>query len=387
MKTKICVITSSRADYGLLKNLIKKLKNSNVFNLQLIVTGSHLSEKHGFSINEILNDRLRIDKKIKIIGKTDTHTEILKNVTHATDKMLDALSQLNPKMVIILGDRYEIFSTATAAAFLQIPIAHIHGGEITEGAIDDMLRHVITKFSNLHFTSTIDHQKRVIQLGENPKNVFNVGALGVENIIQTKLKSLSSLQSNIDFKFRERNILVTYHPVTLDENPILGIDILLRVLDKFKNVGMIFSYANADILGSEITEKITYFQNNRDNVKIYKNLGQTNYLSCLKYCDGIVGNSSSGIIEAPSMKKWSINIGDRQKNRTKAKSIFDVPIDEKKIFNKLNLLLSKKKIVHDSDFINPYYKKNTSSLIYKTLVKFSKEKIANKKFYDVNFKF
>ena len=384
-KNKICVVTSSRADYGLLKPLIIKFSNSEFFKLQLVVTGSHLSKNHGYTVNEIIDDNIPINKKIEIINKTNTIEDIGKISANAFYKMIDVLSELKPQIVLILGDRYEILSCALASTFLHIPVAHIHGGEITEGAIDDMLRHAITKLSQIHFTSNIVHKRRVIQMGEQPKNVFNVGSLGVENLKNLKLLNLDKLQKQIDFKFRKKNLLITYHPVSLDENPNIGIDILLKSLSNFSETGMIFTFANADIKGEYISQRISKFAKNNDNVKLIHNLGQINYFSCLRYCDGMVGNSSSGIIEAPSMNKWSINIGNRQKGRLKANSVFDVEINEEKITKQLNFLLEKSLKIPSSDFINPYSKKNTSSRIYEIIKSINTENIFKKQFFDINF--
>ena len=384
-KNKICIISSSRADYGLLKPLIMKFLNSEFFKLQLVVTGSHLSKKHGYTVNEIIADNIPIKKKVKVIHKTNTKEDIGKNSANAFYKMIDVLSELKPHMVLILGDRYEILSCALASSFLHVPIAHIHGGEITEGALDDMLRHAITKLSQIHFTSNMVYKRRVIQMGEKPKSVFNVGSLGIENLKNLKLMTLDRLQKQIGFEFRKKNILITYHPISLDENPNIGIDVLLKSLSNFSEIGMIFTFANADIKGEYINQEILKFAKNNDNVKLIHNLGQINYFSCLKYCDGMVGNSSSGIIEAPSMKKWSINIGNRQKGRLKANSVFDVEINETKITKKLNFLLKNNLKIPLSDFVNPYSKKNTSIRIYEILKNVNTENIFKKKFFDINF--
>ena len=350
MKNKICVVTSSRADYGLLRFLIHKIEMSKFFDLQLVVSGSHLSKIHGYTLNEIIKDNITISKKIETISKTNTREDIANNVSNTIQKMTKAFSSLKPDMVLLLGDRYEIFSTAIASAFLNIPIAHIHGGELTEGAIDDVLRHSITKLAHIHFTSTMIYKKRVIQMGEQPKSVFNVGSLGVDNLNKLNLIDIKTLQKNLDFQFKSKNIMVTYHPVSLNENPVDGINILLNALNNFKEIGIIFTYPNADILSTKIIENILNFEKNNDNVKVFSNLGQIKYFSCLKYCNGVVGNSSSGIIEAPSLKTWTINIGSRQKGRVRAPSVFDVKTNKKEIINKLNFLLNDKKYFFKNKF-------------------------------------
>lgn len=384
MKNKICVVTSSRADYGLLRFLIHKIELSSFFELQLVVSGSHLSKIHGYTLNEIIKDNITISKKIEIISKTNTREDIANNVSNTIKRMGEAFSSLKPDMVLLLGDRYEIFSTAIASAFLNIPIAHIHGGELTEGAIDDMLRHSITKLAHIHFTSTMVYKKRVIQMGEQPKSVFNVGSLGVDNLHKLNLIGKKTLQKNLDFQFKSKNIMVTYHPVSLNENPVDGINILLNALNNFKEIGIIFTYPNADILSTKIIESISDFERNNDNAKVFSNLGQIKYFSCLKHCNAVVGNSSSGIIEAPSLKTWTINIGSRQRGRVRAASVFDVKTNKNEIVNKLNFLLNEKKSFSKINFKNPYFKKNTVDAIFEALVKFSKERIVNKKFFDIS---
>ena len=384
MKTKICIISSSRADYGLLKNLIKTIEKSEKFFLQFIVTGSHLSNKHGSTIQEITDDKVKIDKTVNILKKKNTNKDIGLTVGHSVQKFVKVMSELSPDITLILGDRYEIFSAAISSAFLQIPIAHIHGGEITEGAIDDNLRHAITKLEQVHFVSTETYRKRVIQMGEQQGQVYKVGSLGVENLKSTKLLPKNKVEDILLFKFLKRNIIVTYHPVTLDKDPAKGIDILLKVLSKFPEIGKIFTYANADVLGYEITKKIKKFVIEDKNSKVFSNLGQINFFSCLKYCDGIVGNSSSGIIEASSLKKWSLNIGNRQKGRLKPCCVFDVKLKEEDIFKKLRFLLKNKDSTKNLSYKNPYFKKNTSLNIVKKLELFNTKEISRKKFFDIN---
>tara|TARA_A100001015_G_C15020690_1_gene727838 strand:- start:2003 stop:2905 length:903 start_codon:yes stop_codon:yes gene_type:complete len=298
--------------------------------------------------------------------------------------MISVISELKPNLILILGDRYDIFSAALASSFLKIPIAHIHGGEITEGAIDDMIRHCITKLSHFHFTSNYNYRRRVIQLGENPKYVFNVGSLGVENLKNLDLLNQELLEKEIGFKFQKRNIIVTYHPLTLADNPLWGIDELLMSLEKFKNLGIIFTFPNADLKSTRIIQQISKFDEKNSNSKIFSNLGQKKFFSCLKYCDGIIGNSSSGIIEAPSLNTWTINIGDRQKGRIKGNSIFDVEINTEKITEKLLFLLNKNNL-KEVNFSNPYDKKDTAKNILSILKNVTQEKIFNKSFFDVNY--
>ena len=385
MKIKICVVSSSRADYGILKNLMLEFISSNNFELQLIVTGSHLSYQHGYTIKEILSDGIKVDQKVRIINKTDVPIDIANIFGNTVTKMTKPLSRLKPDVLLLLGDRYEIFAAAISATILKIPIAHIHGGEITEGAMDNVMRHCLTKLSHIHFASNIVYKKRIIQMGELPQNVHNVGALGVENTKKLKFVTLEKLEHNLNFKFYNKNILISYHSVTLDENPIYGIEVILKVLKKFKDVGLIFTYANADIKGTIINNKIIKFVEKNKNAVVFSNLGQLKYLSCLKYCDGIIGNSSSAIIEAPSVNTWSINIGNRQKGRIKSKSVFDEEININSIEKTLQSLLKKEKNDNTINYVNPYEKSNTKNSILDILVQTDIKKIFVKKFFDINY--
>jgi GDP/UDP-N,N'-diacetylbacillosamine 2-epimerase (hydrolysing) len=359
--------------------------SSNNFEFQLIVTGSHLSYQHGYTIKEILSDGIKVDQKVRIINKTDVPIDIANIFGNTVTKMTKPLSRLKPDVLLLLGDRYEIFAAAISATILKIPIAHIHGGEITEGAMDNVMRHCLTKLSHIHFASNIVYKKRIIQMGELPQNVHNVGALGVENTKKLKFVTLEELEQNLNFKFYNKNILISYHSVTLDENPIHGIEVILKVLKKFKNVGLIFTYANADIKGTIINNEIIKFVKKNKNAVVFSNLGQLKYLSCLKYCDGIIGNSSSAIIEAPSVNTWSINIGNRQKGRIKSKSVFDEEIHLNSIEKTLQSLLKTENNDNTINYVNPYEKSNTKNSILDILVKTDIKKIIAKKFFDINY--
>ena len=312
----ICVVTSTRADYGIMSRLIDMMYKDNDINLQLIATGMHLSEKFGLTVNEI---KIPIAKKIDIeIEKEPSHSLAL-----TIEKFSQAFKELNPDLVLILGDRYEIMGVATASMLNNIPIAHIHGGEVTQGAIDDAIRHSITKMSHLHFTSCEAYRKRVIQLGENPQSVFNVGSLGVENIKKTSLMTKEELEKSIDFKFAQKNLLVTFHPVTLEGNSTEQFSELLSALEELKDTNIIITAPNSDKGNEELFELINDFVQTHINTKFIKSLGMVRYLSAIQYVDAVVGNSSSGIIEVPSFKKPTVNIGSRQKGRIQAKSIIN----------------------------------------------------------------
>jgi GDP/UDP-N,N'-diacetylbacillosamine 2-epimerase (hydrolysing) len=303
MKRKICVVTGTRAEYGLLYWLMKEIESNKDLELQLIITGMHLSPEFGLTYKEIEKE-FKIDKKIEMLLSSDTPVGISKSMGLAQISFAEAYDELKPDIVVVLGDRYEIFSAVSAALVSRIPIAHIHGGEITEGAIDEAFRHSITKMSHIHFTATEEYRKRVIQLGENPDRVYNVGAMGIENIRRIKLLSKEEFEKSINFKLNEKNILVTFHPVTLENNTAENqFSELLEAIDKLKNTNIIFTKANSDTDGRIINKMIDeYVLKNRHKAIAFTSLGQLRYLSAMQYVDAVVGNSSSGIVEDPSFK-------------------------------------------------------------------------------------
>jgi len=371
---KICVVTSTRAEYGIMSRLIEKINQDTDLELQLFVTGMHLSEKFGHTIDEITQP---ITKTIDIeIEKEPAHTLSL-----AIENFSKTFSELTPDIVVILGDRYEIMGVAQAAMLNNVPIAHIHGGEATEGAIDEAIRHSITKMSHLHFTSCEDYRKRVIQLGENPERVFNVGALGVENIKTIPLMSKEDLEKSLDFKFNEYNLLVTFHPVTLEGNSKEQFNELLMALDKLEDTNIIITCPNSDSGNEEIFELIQEFEQKQENVKAYKSLGLKRYLSCLQFVNAVVGNSSSGIVEVPSFGIATVNIGNRQKGRIQAASVINCEPKTKDILNAIQKALK-------GDFSNtqnPYEGNNTANNILKILKEIPLDGILQKKFYNIDF--
>jgi len=356
MKKKICVVTGSRAEYGLLFPLIKEILSDKDLVLQLIVTGMHLSKEFGCTYKEIKNDGIKIDCKVDIDLGSDTPEGISNAMGLAMIGFAKAYKKLNPDMVVVLGDRFEIFSAVTSAYVAKIPIAHLHGGEVTEGAIDDAFRHCITKMSYLHFTSAIEYRNRVIQLGESPNRVFNVGAIGLDNIKNLKLLTKSELEKQIGFVFGKKNLLVTYHPVTLENNTSKAqFKNILDALDKLKDTKIIFTKTNADTYGKVINKMIDgYVQKKPSKASVYASLGKLRYLSTLKYVDAVIGNSSSGIIEAPSFKVPTINIGDRQKGRIKADSIIDCSPNKKEISKAISKIYSKSVSNKLKHIVNPY---------------------------------
>ena len=322
---KICVITGTRAEFGLLRPLIELIANDNELQLQLIATGMHLSPEFGYTLNEITEAGFMVDKKVECLLSSDSSIGVSKTIALAISGFADALAELTPDLVVVLGDRTEILGAVIATAMVNIPIAHLHGGETTEGAYDEAIRHSITKFSHLHFTSTEAYRKRVIQLGEHPDTVFNVGAIGLDAIKKLPLLDKASFEQTIGFKLKERNILITYHPVTLEkEAPIETFENILTALDELTDTALIFTHANSDKNGRIINKMITeYVSNHKDKAVEFKSLGQLRYLSALQYVDFVIGNSSSGILEVPAFYIPTINIGDRQKGRICNESVIN----------------------------------------------------------------
>lgn len=381
---KICVVTGTRAEYGLLYWLMKEIESDKDLELQLIVTGMHLSPEFGLTYKEIEKD-FKIDKKIEMLLSSDTSIGISKSMGLAQISFAEAYDELNSDMVIVLGDRYEIFSAVSAAMIARIPIAHLHGGETTEGAFDESIRHSITKMSHLHFTATDEYKNRVIQLGEHPNRVFNVGGIGIENIKRLKLLSKEEFEKSIDFKLNKKNVLVTFHPVTLENSTAKEqFQELLDAIDELEDTNIIFTKANSDTDGRVINQMIDeYVAKNFHKSIGFSSLGQLRYLSALQFVDAVVGNSSSGFTEAPSFKIGTINIGDRQKGRIKAESVIDCISNKekiKKVFEKLYSLEFQNIL---SDVQNPYGNGCASTKIIEEVKKVDLTDILKKTFYDI----
>jgi GDP/UDP-N,N'-diacetylbacillosamine 2-epimerase (hydrolysing) len=324
MRKKICVITGSRAEYGLLRWLMTDLREDPAFELQLIVTGMHLSPEFGLTYREIESDGFCIDRKLEMLVSSDSPTGISKSMGLGLIAFGEAFAQLQPDLVLVLGDRFEIFSATAAAMVAALPVAHLHGGERTEGAFDEAIRHSITKMSHLHFVAAEEYRRRVIQLGEDPAHVFLSGGLGVDAIHRVKLLDRPSLELSLDFKFGSRNLLVTFHPETLNAGAAsIQMLELLEALDAMKDVQLLFTMPNADSGGRALIEILNDFVATHSNAKAFTSLGQVRYLSCLAQVDCVIGNSSSGLTEMPSFRKATINIGDRQRGRLKASSVID----------------------------------------------------------------
>ena len=381
---KICIISGSRSEFDLLRNLIVEIKKDRFFNSKLLITGSHLSKFFGNTVEYIKKQKIKINYKVNISIKGDSTKQISNSFSVGLKKFTKIFSKLKPDAIIVLGDRYEIFSTVISATLKKIPIIHIHGGEVTSGSMDEGIRHSITKLSHVHFVSSENYKKRVLQLGETKKNVFNVGSLGVESIKKNKFLSRNKLQSFLRIKFLKKIVLVSLHPETLEKKlnkeNLKNFFNALKTLDKHT---IIFTMPNADIGYKFILNKIKEFTKNRKNAFLFKSLGHQKYFSLCKFIDFHIGNSSSGIIELASFRKPSINVGMRQSGRMKPKNVIDCDYKKENILKKIQVATCtkfKKKIIY---LKNPYYKRDTSKKILKNLKKINFNKILYKKFVDI----
>ena len=381
---KICVVTGTRAEYGQLRFLIQGIEQSKHLKLCLIATGSHLSNKFGLTYKDIEADGLNINYKIKILGDSDTSESIAKSMGRLMIKLADVFKEEKPNLVLILGDRYEIFVAASSAMIARIPIAHIHGGEKTEGAIDDAIRHSITKMSHFHFVAHNEYRKRVIQLGEDPKKILTVGGLGVDCIKNIQFLDIQELQKSLSFTFGEKNLLVTFHPVTLEKgSTLIQMKELLSALSELKKTHIIFTMPNADPENEVIISMLKEFVNQYKNSKLFSSLGQLRYLSTILHVDCVIGNSSSGLCEVPSFKKPTINIGNRQKGRIKAGSVIDCDPNRVEILKAIKKSYSvnfMKKLKYTK---NPYGSGDASKKILKYLEMQEFVGSLNKSFIDI----
>ncbi len=381
---KICVFTGTRAEYGLLKPLMDEIKKDKELELQIMASGMHLSPEFGLTYKEIEKDGFKIDEKVEILLSADTPTAINKSIGLGIIGFADALNRLKPDISIVLGDRFEALAFAITNYIMKIPIAHLYGGEATFGSIDEGIRHAITKLSYLHFTSTETYRNRIIQLGEHPLRVFNVGALGIDNIIKMKLLSREELEKKIGRKLKKYNYLITFHPETFEkEQTTTHLQQLLKVLDEEKDCLLIFTKANADNEGRSINKILEEFvSKNKDKALLFTNMGQLFYLSTMKHADAVIGNSSSGIIEAPSLKTPTINIGNRQKGRIKAESIIDCKPEYKDIKKALEIIKSKKFKEKIKKIKSPFGDGKAAEKILKVLKNFNLSDV-KKEFFDL----
>jgi len=384
-KRKICVVTGSRAEYGLLYWLMKGIADDADLQLQLVVTGMHLSPEFGSTYRTIEEDGFTIDRKVEMLLSSDSAVGVSKSMGLGVAGFADALSDLMPDLLVVLVDRFEVFSAVSAAMVAGIPVAHLHGGERTEGAMDEAIRHAITKMSHLHFTSTDEYRNRVVQLGEVPDRVFNVGATGIDNIRRLPLLSRDAFESSINFRLAAKNLLITFHPVTLEDATAREqFTIVLQALNELEDTHLIFTKANADTDGRIINQMIDDFvAQHSDKSVAYTSLGQLRYLSAMQFVDGVVGNSSSGLIEAPSFGIGTINIGDRQRGRVKAASVIDCPPDFAELQSALETLFSSCFKERLKQVSNPYGGGDTAEKILQVLRSYPLAGILKKRFYDL----
>jgi len=383
---RICVVTGTRAEYGLLKPVIERIHRDKELELYLVVTGMHLSVEFGLTYREIEADGYKIDKKIEMLLSADTPASIIKSMGVEMIGLADAFEEAKPDMLVALGDRYEMLAAAAAAMVHRIPIAHIHGGELTEGIMDEAVRHSITKMSALHFTATEEYKRRVIQLGERPESVFHVGSLGVEGIRTLQLIEKNRLEELLGFRFGRDTVMVTFHPVPLEQSSVESqFACLLHALGKFAGLRIIFTKANADTAGRVMNQMTDAFVKENSSRSIaFASMGQLKYLSALKYCKAVIGNSSSGIIEAPSFGIPTVDIGDRQKGRMKAESIIHCSVSESEIEQAIKQALSADFQERCRNVRNPYEGKGTSDTIVRMIKKALEHGIDLKKsFYDI----
>ncbi len=382
---KVCVVTGSRADYGLLRWVIQGINESSTLELQLVVTGMHLSPEFGLTWRDIEADGFYIDRKVETLLSSDTPVGIAKAMGLGMIGFADAYSDLQPDVVLVLGDRYEIFAAVAAALPACIPIVHLHGGETTEGAIDEAMRHSITKMSHLHFVATGESRRRVLQLGESPECVFLVGGLGIDSILRLPLLPKDELEAALDFKFAKRNLLVTFHPITLEPGASSRqMTEILTALDRLVDTNLIFTMPNSDTEGRVLIRMIEEFVGSHSNASAFDSLGQLLYLSCVKQVDGVVGNSSSGLLEVPSFKKGTIDIGNRQKGRERANSVIHCEPVMREILSAINHMYSSNFQETLAETQNPYGNGGASEAIVEQIERVDLEDSLSKVFINFN---
>jgi GDP/UDP-N,N'-diacetylbacillosamine 2-epimerase (hydrolysing) len=384
MRRKICVVTGTRAEYGLLRWVMEGIRDSQVLELQTIATGMHLSPEFGLTYRQIEEDGFSIDRKVEMLLSSDTVSALSKSIGLGLCGFADSFEQLRPDALLVLGDRFEIFSAVVAATVARIPVVHLHGGETTEGAFDEAFRHSITKMAQLHLVAADEYRRRVIQLGEHPERVFLVGGLGVDSIKRMQLLDRSALENSLNFGLGRKNLLVTFHPVTL-ENDTAACQMreLISALAELEDTHLIFTMPNADTGGRALIDIVERFVADHPCAIAYTSLGQLRYLSCIRYIDGVVGNSSSGLTEVPSFKKGTINIGDRQRGRLQAESIINCEPTRQSIGEALEKLYSSVFQSRLKDVSNPYGEGGASEKVVRILENYVFEDIVKKTFYDL----
>jgi GDP/UDP-N,N'-diacetylbacillosamine 2-epimerase (hydrolysing) len=383
MNRKICVITGTRAEYGLMRWVMQGIKDDPALTLQVIATGMHLSPEFGLTYREIERDGFQIDSKVEMLTSSDTSVGIAKSMGLGMIGIADALNALQPDLIVVLGDRFEIFAAVSAALVARIPIAHLHGGEATEGLIDEAIRHSITKMSHLHFVAAEDYRRRVIQLGEQPHNVHLVGGLGIDNIKRLALLDRAALEASLDFKLGAKNLLITFHPVTLETSTAEDqMAELLSALAELNDTQLIFTLPNADTDGRALIKMVEQFAAKHPNARAYTSLGQLRYLSCVALVDGVVGNSSSGLAEVPSFKKGTVNIGDRQRGRLMADSVINCEPTSDSIRAALQTLYGAQFQARLASVRNPYGDGGASDKIVQLIKSAELGDILKKRFFD-----
>ena len=380
IRRKICIVTSTRADWGLLSSVARELRAYETVELQIIATNMHLDARYGMTVDEIIEDGFKVDERVEMNAGNDSAVETAAATGKCLIGVARALGRLNPDILVILGDRYEMLAVATAATIMRVPIAHIAGGEISEGAFDDNIRHALTKLSALHFTATDAYRNRVISMGENPKYVLNTGALGVYNIIHEPVIPKPELEKFIGIDINSSTLLVTFHPATMDPERC---EALLQALDGFISSHIIFTYPNNDPDGEVIIKMINeYAARYPGRVAVVPSLGRRRYLSALHFVSAVVGNSSSGIVEVPTMRIPTVDIGIRQQGRIAASSVIHCEGEHDQIHQAISFALSPagKRLALETD--NPYAKRDTVTRIVDTLVHIRLDELYSKRFID-----
>jgi len=386
MTRKICVITGTRAEYGLLRWVMQGIKDDPELRLQLIVTGMHLSPEFGLTYQAIEADGFEIDRKVEMLTSSDTPVGVAKSMGLGLIGFADALGQLKPDLLVVLGDRFEIFSAVAAALVARIPVAHLHGGELTEGLIDEAFRHSITKMSHLHFVAAEEYRQRVVQLGEQPDRVFLVGGLGIDNIKRLRLLGRPEFEESIDFKLGRKNLLITFHPVTLEQGTArVQMQELLAALSDLQDTHLIFTMPNADTDGRDLIGMVKDFAATHPHACAFTSLGQLRYLSAIAHVDGVVGNSSSGLAEVPSFKKGTVNIGDRQRGRLMAESVINCDPTRESILQAINRLYAPEFQQRVQQVKSPYGEGGASERVLQVIKHYPLEEGIKKTFYDVEF--
>ncbi len=384
MTRSVCVVTGSRAEYGLLRRVMQGLRDAPGLRLQVIATGMHLSPEFGETHREIEEDQFTIDARVEMLLSSDTGAGVAKSMGLGMIGFADALERLRPDLLLVLGDRFEILAAVTAALVMRIPVAHLHGGELTEGAFDDAIRHSITKMSHFHFVATEEYRRRVIQLGERPERVFQVGALGVDAIDSLPLLDRRELESSLGFDLGARSLLITFHPATLDQASARSqMGELLAALEPLGDTRLVFTMPNADTEGRALQGMVRQFVHEHPNARAFASLGQLRYLSCMSHVDGVVGNSSSGLIEAPTLRKGTVNIGHRQKGRVRAESVIDCPPERGAIGRAIGRLYEPEFRSRLATVRNPYGNGGASAAIVELVGNLPLEGILEKSFFDL----